>query len=209
MAASAGDAIDVEHAFVRALLEHLPGTDPERTARQLIAEFGTLAAATAAAPHRLLKVCGGDPAPAGRILAFRQTMLHVLGTAMRSRPVLVGSGALLDYLRADMAFAPVERFRVLHLNCRNMLIRDEIVSRGTVDGASIYIREIVARALELGSTGLIVVHNHPSGDPSPSVEDVNVTRRLMEATRAFDIELHDHVIVGAGGCTSLRASRLL
>jgi len=136
-------------------------------------------------------------------------MLHVLGTAVRTRPVLASSATLVDYLRADMAFSPVECVRVLHLNCRKMLIRDEIVSRGTVNGASIHVREIIARALELGSTGLIVVHNHPSGDPSPSEEDITVTRRLMEASRPFGIELHDHVIVGAEGCISLRASRLL
>lgn len=136
-------------------------------------------------------------------------MLHVLRTAVSLGPVMTGSAALVDYLHADMAHHPTERVRVLHLNCRNMLMKDEIVSRGTIDGATVHVREIIARALELGSSALILVHNHPSGDPSPSTEDVATTRALIEAARPFGIHLHDHVIVGSSGCASMRAMALL
>lgn len=136
-------------------------------------------------------------------------MLHVLRTPVRLGPVLTGSAVLIDYLHADMAHRPTERVRVLHLNCRNMLLKDEVVSHGTIDGATVHVREIIARALELGSSALILVHNHPSGDPAPSAEDVSTTRALIEVARPFGIRLHDHVIVGASGCASLRAMGLL
>jgi DNA repair protein RadC len=136
-------------------------------------------------------------------------MLHVLRTAVRRGPVIAGSAALVDYLHADMAHSPTERVRVLHLNCRNMLIRDEVVSRGGVDRAAVPVRRIVARALELGASGLILVHNHPSGDPAPSREDVETTNALVAAARPLGIDVHDHVIVGAAGCASLRARGLM
>lgn len=136
-------------------------------------------------------------------------MLHVLRSAVRHGPIVTGSAALVDYLRADMAHYSIEQVRVLHLNCRNMLMRDETVSQGTIDGATVHVREIIARALELGSSGLILVHNHPSGDPSPSKEDVATTRALLAAAQPFGICLHDHVIVGAEGCASLRSMGLL
>lgn len=136
-------------------------------------------------------------------------MMHVLRTPVRHGPILVGSDALIDYLHADMAYSQTERVRVLHLNSRNILLRDEVVSRGTVDGAAVHVREIIARALELGSSGLILVHNHPSGDPTPSDEDVETTRILVDAARPFDIVVHDHLIVGAHSLVSLRAGGMI
>lgn len=119
------------------------------------------------------------------------------------------SSVLMNYLKADMAFSPVECVRVLHLNSRNMLIRDEMIARGTVDAVAIYSREIIARALELGSSALILAHNHPGGDPSPSAEDVRLTKGLVIAAGAFDIQVHDHVIVATEGFSSMRQMRLL
>lgn len=136
-------------------------------------------------------------------------MLHVLGTSVRQGPVLGSSSALVDYLRVGLAHSTVECVRLLHLNGRNMLVRDELVSRGTIDRSWLDVREIVARALELGSSSLILVHNHPSGDPSPSKEDVSATLSLRQAVEPLGILLLDHVIVGAAGCTSLRAEGLL
>ncbi|WP_294235179.1 RadC family protein [uncultured Sphingomonas sp.] len=144
-----------------------------------------------------------------RLGAFRRAMLHVLNTEMRSGPVISGSSVLMAYLRADMALSPVECVRVLHLNSRNMLIRDEMIARGTVDAVAIYNREIIARALELGSSALIIAHNHPGGDPSPSSEDVEITKALVTAAGAFDIQVHDHVIVASEGFSSMRQLRLL
>lgn len=136
-------------------------------------------------------------------------MLHVLETEIRSGPVVSGSASLIAYLRTNMAFSSIETVRVLHLNSRNMLIRDETVAKGTVDAVTIYTREIIARALELGSSGLILAHNHPGGDPTPSPEDVGVTKALANAAAAFDIEICDHVIVAAQGFSSMRLLRLL
>jgi DNA repair protein RadC len=116
---------------------------------------------------------------------------------------------LLDYLRADMAFRPVERVRVLYLNAKNMLIRDEPLSDGSVDEAAVYVREVIRRALEYHATAIILVHNHPSGDPQPSQQDIRLTREIIEAGRPLRISVHDHVIIGAAGHASMRAMGLI
>ena len=117
--------------------------------------------------------------------------------------------ALLDYLHADMAHNPVERVRVLFLNSKNMLIRDDPMSEGSVDEAAVYVREILRRALDCHATALILVHNHPSGDPQPSAQDIKLTRELVDAGRHLKIAVHDHVIIGARGHSSLRAMGLI
>jgi DNA repair protein RadC len=135
--------------------------------------------------------------------------LRLLGEAVRERPVLGSWQALLDYLRADMAHLPVERVRVLFLNSKNVLIADEPMWEGSVDESAVHIREIMRRALDLRATALIVVHNHPSGDPAPSQQDIRLTRDLAEAGRHLKVTLHDHIIVGARGHSSLRAMGLI
>lgn len=117
--------------------------------------------------------------------------------------------ALLDYLRADMAFLTVERVRVLHLNSRNMLIRDEHMGDGSIDQAAIYTREVIRRAIDLGSAALILVHNHPSGSPEPSRQDIEITRQIAEAGKRLNIAVHDHIIIGTQGHSSLRAKGLI
>jgi DNA repair protein RadC len=117
--------------------------------------------------------------------------------------------ALLDYLRADMAHHAIERFRVLHLNTKNMLVRDEVMSEGSIDQAAVYVREVIRRALEIGSAAIILVHNHPSGDPAASRADIDITRTIAEAGKRLGIAVHDHIIMGAGGHTSLRARGLI
>jgi DNA repair protein RadC len=123
--------------------------------------------------------------------------------------VLGDSKAVLDYLFAAMAHEPVEQLRVLYLNTRNRLLLDETMAEGSVNIAPIYPREIVRRSLEVGATALILAHNHPSGDPKPSDEDVRVTRLVAAAAGALDIRLHDHVIVARSGWFSLRAEGYL
>jgi DNA repair protein RadC len=123
--------------------------------------------------------------------------------------VLASWQALLDYLRADMAHEPIERVRVLFLNSRNILIANEQMWEGSVDESAVYIREIMRRALDLHATAIIVVHNHPSGDPSPSQQDIRLTRDLAEAGRHLNVTLHDHIIVGANGHKSLRSEGLI
>jgi DNA repair protein RadC len=134
-----------------------------------------------------------------------ETISTVLHRRLEDRPLLNNTGAVLDYLHASMAYLRHETFQVLFLDSRNHLVHDEILFRGTVNQAPAYPREIILRAMEVGSTALIVVHNHPSGDPKPSREDIAFTRRLITACSAVDIAVLDHLIIGRMGHTSLRA----
>ena len=127
----------------------------------------------------------------------------------RTEPVLGSWQALLDYLRVDMAHEAIERVRVLFLNSKNMLIANEAMWRGSVDEASMHVREVMKRAMAHGATAIIIVHNHPSGDPKPSQADIKLTRELVEAGRHMKVAVHDHVIVGTGGHSSLRTMGLM
>src|SRR3546814_2091184 len=133
------------------------------------------------------------------IKIVQATMLRMLRNEVAEKPVLASWQALLDYLRADMAFLTVERVRVLHLNSRNMLIRDEHMGDGSIDQAAIYAREVIRRAIDLGSAALILVHNHPSGSPEPSRQDIEITRQIAEAGKRLNIAVHDHTIIGTQG----------
>jgi len=124
-------------------------------------------------------------------------------------PILSNSKALTDYLSASMAYAPSEELRVLFLNSQNRLLRDEVMAHGSIMEVSIYPREIVKRALELGATALILVHNHPSGDPHPTQSDVQATARIIEGARALEVVVHDHIVIAKSGWTSFRALGLL
>lgn len=135
--------------------------------------------------------------------------LRLLKAGIVDRPVLANWQALIDYLHADMAHNPVERVRILFLNAKNMLIRDEPMAEGSVDEAAVYVREIIRRALEYHATALILVHNHPSGDPQPSKQDIALTRDIVEAGRHLRITVHDHIIIGTRGHSSLRAMGLI
>ncbi len=143
------------------------------------------------------------------LATLRAAMLHALRQEALEAPVLGTSEAVAAYLFAAMAHEPAEQLRVLYLNTRNRLLRDETVIEGSINIAPIYPREIVKRALEVGATALILAHNHPSGDPTPSREDVRVTRMVAAAAEALDIKLHDHVIVARSGWISLRAAGYL
>jgi len=134
----------------------------------------------------------------------RDVMLHVLRAEALDAPILATSRALMDYLFADMAHLASERLRVLFLNSKNRLLRDEVMGEGTISETPVYPREIMRSALEIGATALILVHNHPSGDPQPSHGDIAATRRIAEAGRPFEIRIHDHVIVARSGWSSFR-----
>jgi DNA repair protein RadC len=136
--------------------------------------------------------------------ALRLSQTRVLG-----RPVLSSWAALIDYCAASMARSPTEEFRVLFLDRKNVLVADEVQSTGTIDHTPVYPREIVKRALELGASAVILAHNHPSGDPTPSRADIEMTRDVVEAAKALRIAVHDHVIVGRSGHSSFKALGLL
>ena len=199
----------LEHELVEYLLALVtPRIDTKPEARRLIAEFGSFAALLSADATALTHAGVGWRALAS-VKIVQAATLRLLKAEVTAKPVLASWQALLDYLHADMAHRATERARVLHLNTKNMLIRDELVSEGSVDQAAIYVREVVRRALEIGSAAVILVHNHPSGDPSPSRQDIAITRELVTALKPLGIAVHDHVIIGTQGHSSLRASGLL
>jgi DNA repair protein RadC len=159
--------------------------------------------------QRQLRATQNDQAAVHSVVEFRQAMMHALRTDLTRKPVIDSWQELERYLRADMAYLPVEKIRVLYLNTQQRLIHDELAASGTLDRAPVYIREIIARALQLGAAGLILVHNHPSGDPQPSQPDLFLTRQLQQAAKTCGLEVHDHIVVSLTGSTSMRAMRLI
>ena len=204
-----GDAL-LDHELIEYLLATaIPRIDTKPLAKRLLAEFGGMAGLVSADAESLRRVEGVGEAAIAAIKIAQATALRLLRAEVEARPVLASWQALLDYLRADMAYIPIERVRVLHLNARNMLIRDEKVSEGSIDQSAIYAREVIKRAIDLGSAALILVHNHPSGDPTPSRQDIALTKDIADAGKRLGITVHDHIIIGAQGHASLRAMGLL
>jgi DNA repair protein RadC len=163
----------------------------------------------AADPAALARILGPDNPAIQHLGMVRGVMLHVLRAEALEGPILSSSQALIEYLFADMAHLPAEQLRVLFLNSKNRLLRDEVVSEGSVNETQVYPREIMRRALELGATALVLVHNHPSGDPQPSRGDIEATRRVVAAGRPFEIQIHDHVIIARSGWSSFRSLGLM
>jgi DNA repair protein RadC len=200
----------LEHELVEYLLAlALPRRDTKPLAKKLIHEFGGYGGLLTADPQAIARIGDISEGAVAALKIAQASALRLLKSEVQSRPVLGSWQALLDYLHADMAHEPIERVRVLFLNSKNMLIRDEKMSEGSVDEAAVYIREIMRRALDCHATALIIVHNHPSGDPSPSQQDIRLTRDLVEAGRHLRIAIHDHVIIGAKGHSSMRAMGLI
>jgi DNA repair protein RadC len=187
-------------------LQLASGASPEQV-RALLDEVGSLPQVLAASPAALGRFV--RPAAAGRLALARDLAQRLLRAPLRERPVISSWSALTDYLRAGLAGRSRERFHVLYLDKKNRLIRDEIEGEGTVDHAPVYPREILRRALELDASALILAHNHPAGDPTPSSADVEMTRQVVEAARALRISVHDHVVVGGHDVASFRALGLL
>jgi DNA repair protein RadC len=191
------------------LFAAVPRRDVKPLAKALIASFGSFAEAIAAPRERLLEVEGASESVAVQLKIVEAAALRLSQTRLLGRPVLASWQALIDYCAAAMARAPKEEFRILFLDRKNALIADEVQSSGTVDHTPVYPREIVKRALEVGATAIILVHNHPSGDPTPSRADISMTRDVTDAARALNIVVHDHVIVGRSGHASFKALGLL
>ena len=163
----------------------------------------------AVSPERLKQAAGTDGSVAAVLSAAKAAMAHVLCHRVRSAPVISTSVALRDYLQLTLAPFRLEQARVLYLDTKNRLICDETVACGTVNDAVVYPRLVIKRALELDAAGLILAHNHPSGDTKPSPADMRITRAVAQAGRDLDILLHDHLIVGRDGYSSFRALGLL
>lgn len=191
------------------LFSAIPRRDVKPLAKNLIAHFGTLGKVFAAPAHELVKVKGISDNSATLIKTVQAAAQMMLKEQMSERPVLNSWAALLDYLHLSMAYEQNEQFRVLFLNRRNELIADEIQQTGTVDHTPVYPREIVKRALELSATAIILVHNHPTGDPEPSTSDIEMTKEIIRATAPIEIVVHDHLIIGKSGTTSFKSLGLM
>jgi DNA repair protein RadC len=186
----------------------IPRVDTKPLAKRLVHDFGGIGPLLSASSDLLRREGLTDPTIAALKIA-EATALRLLETRIEEQPVLSSWDALADYLHAAMAHRRTEEVRILFLNAKNVLIANEALWQGSVDEASVHVREVIARAIALGATALIVIHNHPSGDPTPSSQDIRLTRDLVEAGRHMKVTVHDHVIVGASGRTSMRALGLI
>jgi DNA repair protein RadC len=187
----------------------IPRRDTKPLAKALLREFGGIGGVLSADPEALLRTKGVTETAAAALKIAQAAALRLLRNEIIEKPVLASWQSLIDYLRADMAHITIERVRVLHLNAKNMLIRDEIVSEGSIDQAAVHVREVIRRAIDLGSSAIILVHNHPSGDPAPSRADISLTRDIIDAGKRLNVSVHDHVIIGATGHSSMRALGLI
>ncbi|MBX3485050.1 DNA repair protein RadC [Phenylobacterium sp.] len=191
------------------LFRSIPQGDVKPLAKQLLARFGSLGGVLGATAEELRTVKGVGDALALDLRLLHEASLRTAKEQVARRPVISSWNALLAYVKAAMAHEGREQFRVLFLDKRNSLIADEVMGHGTVDHAPVYPREVVRRALELSASAIILVHNHPSGDPTPSQADIEMTRQVIEAGRSLRIAIHDHLVVGRDGVASFKALGLL
>ncbi|MGV6874458.1 RadC family protein [Pseudochelatococcus sp. B33] len=186
------------------LFRSIPRRDVKPIAKDLIRRFGSFAEVLAAPENLLQETASISAGVIADIKLIEAAAVRMTRGAIARRSVLDSWTAVLDYCRASMAFAEKEQFRVLFLDKRNQLIADEVQQTGTVDHTPVYPREVVKRALELSASAIVLVHNHPSGDPAPSSADIRMTREIVDIATPFGIAVHDHVIVGRSGHASLR-----
>jgi DNA repair protein RadC len=187
----------------------IPKIDTKPLAKALLERFGSLGAVLAAPRERLAEIEEVGPFTIVQLKAMQTLLQRVLREELRDRPLISSWRQLIDYLTVTLAHETSEQFRLLFLDRKNTLIRDEIQGRGTVDHTPLYPREVAKRALELGACAVILVHNHPSGDPAPSKADIEMTRQVVDALAAVGVQVHDHVIVGRGRHASFRSLKLL
>jgi len=191
------------------LFNSIPRRDVKPVAKDLLKTFGNFGEVCAAPLHRLTEIKG-----IGEKTALDLKLLHAASVRMGresvlGRPILSSWTALLDYCRSAMQFEPIEQFRVLFLDRKNRLIADEVLGRGTIDRAPVYPREIIKRALTLESTAIILAHNHPSGDPTPSQSDITMTNEVIAAAKAISVVVHDHLIIGRENVVSFKTLGLM
>ena len=203
------DAMPDYELLEMTLFAALPRRDTKPLAKALLARFGSFAEVIAAPRARLMEVKGVGESVANHLKIVEAAAHRLAKTKVMGRPALSSWSALLDYCTAAMARSQNEEFRVLFLDRKNNLIADEVQHRGTVDHTPVYPREIVKRALELSSSAIILVHNHPSGDPTPSKADILMTREVVAAAKALSIAVHDHLVIGRGGHASFKSLGLL
>ena len=187
----------------------IPRGDVKPLAKKILERFGSLTSAMSAEPAELASIAGVGETTIHMLKLVRAAGLRLGHEEIMSRPVIDNWQRLLDYCRASMAYAKIEQFRLLFLDRKNGLIADEVHQTGTVDHTPVYTREVVKRALDLGASAIIMVHNHPSGDATPSKADVDMTHDVRDACEKLGIALHDHVIIAKGGHSSFKSLGLL
>lgn len=207
--ATGGDGMPDYELLELLLAQAIPRRDVKPLAKDLLERFGSFAGVITADPDRLAAVKGMGESSAIALKVVQAAAVRLLQQQALGRDVIDSWDRLVDYCTAAMAHEPVEQLRLLFLDRKNVLIADEVQQRGTVDHTPLYTREVVKRALELSASALIVVHNHPSGDPTPSQGDIRMTKELREALEKIGIALHDHLVIGRHGHESFRAKGLL
>ena len=207
--AAGSEAISDYEMLELILFRAIPQRDVKPLAKELLATFGSFSEVIAAPAERLNEVDGLGEAAIAELKIVQAAANRLVRGEVKARQVLSSWSHVLDYCRAAMAFESKEHFRILFLDKGNHLIADEQHQTGTVDHTPVYPREVVKRALELSATAVILVHNHPSGDPTPSRADIDMTRAIVEVARPLGIAVHDHLIVGKNGHASLKALKLM
>jgi DNA repair protein RadC len=191
------------------LFQVVPRKDTKPLAKALITKFGSFSEVLSAPETLLLEVSGVGEAVAHHLKVVQAAALRYARDKARARSPLDSWQAVIDYCRAAMAYEKIEQFRILFLDKRNQLIADEVQQSGTVDHTPVYPREVVKRALELSATAIILVHNHPSGDPTPSTADITMTKSVVDIAKPLGIAVHDHIIVGRSGHVSFKSLKLI
>ncbi|MBP1849897.1 RadC family protein [Rhizobium halophytocola] len=205
-----GDTALADYELLELLLFRLiPRRDTKPIAKALIARFGTLGGVIGAKASLLTEISGIGETVAGDLKLIGAVAHRMLKSELQGKQVLSSWSSVIDYCHAAMAYEEREQFRILFLDKRNGLIADEVQGRGTVDHTPVYTREVVKRALELSSTAIILVHNHPSGDPTPSRADIEMTKMIIDTAKPLGITVHDHIIIGKDGHASLKGLRLI
>jgi len=203
------DALPDYELLELVLFRSLPRRDTKPIAKALIEKFGSFAEVISAEPERLTEIKGIGDTVVIDLKLVQAAALRLSKGSVLKKTALHSWSQLLDYCRAAMAYKNTEQFRILFLDKKNFLIADEIQGEGTVDHTPVYIREVIKRALELSASSIILVHNHPSGDVTPSRADIDMTNRIIEAAEKLNIIVHDHIIVGRDGHASFRGLKLL
>jgi DNA repair protein RadC len=206
---SGPDAVTDYELLELVLFRAIPQRDIKPLAKELIAKFGSFAEALAAPPKRLAEIKGIGEAAITDLKIVHAAAGRMARGKVKKRPVLSSWSAVLEYCRTTMAFAEKEQFRIIFLDKRNQVMADELQQTGTVDHTPVYPREVIKRALELSATAIILVHNHPSGDPTPSHADIQMTQSIIDIAKPLGISVHDHIIVGKEGHASLKGLRLI
>jgi DNA repair protein RadC len=203
------DAVSDYELLELVLFRAIPQRDIKPLAKELIARFGSFAEVVAAPGARLAEIKGMGEAAITELKIVHAAASRMARGQVQKRPVLSSWSSVIDYCRTAMAYADKEQFRLLFLDKRNQLIADEVQQVGTVDHTPVYPREVVKRALELSATALILVHNHPSGDPTPSRADIQMTQAIVDVAKPLGIAVHDHIIVGKEGHVSFKGLKLI